>query len=193
MFNKKIKFLFFQIRRQFLVATHTNLFIGLNSKIDLKTTIRIDSNYLAIGENVYLRSESKGYHAGMPFPTSILIDKDGGEVVIGDNCRINGCYIHAKGSIEIGRNSVIASGTNIIDSNGHLTFSENRTVGRDLPEPIIIGENVWIGLNSTILKGTVIGDNSIVTAGTVVKGTYPNNSIIQGNPGKVVKKILNSK
>ncbi len=73
---------------------------------------------------------------------------------------------------------MIASGVNIIDSNGHEVKSYNRTVGRDEPSEIVIGNNVWIGLNAIILKDTQIGYNSIVAAGTVVKGYYGANSII---------------
>ncbi len=158
-------------------------------RIDLSTKISLGSNRLVLGENVYLRSTKKGYHAGMPFSTTILIDKDGAECEIGNNCRINGCYIHTQKKIKIGENTVIASGTNIIDSNGHEIYSTNRTVGRDEPEEISIGANVWIGLNAIILKGTTIGMNSIVSAGSVVKGNFPKNSLIQGNPAKIIKTL----
>jgi maltose O-acetyltransferase len=84
---------------------------------------------------------------------------------------------------------VIASGVNILDSNGHEVISKNRTVGRDTPKEIVIGENVWIGLNSIILKGTTIGNNSIIAAGSVVKGNIPENVIVQGNPARVIKEI----
>ena len=55
-------------------------------------------------------------------------------------------------------------------------------------EEIKIGDNVWIGWNCTVLKGVQIGKNSVVAAGSVVlRGKYPNNSLIAGNPAKVVK------
>lgn len=89
----------------------------------------------------------------------------------------------------IGDNCRIAAGTIIIDYNGHLVNSNNRTVGCDKPESITIGNNVWLGTNSIVLKGTIIGDNCIVTAGSVAKGSYIRNSIIQGNPGVVIGKL----
>lgn len=125
----------------------------------------------------------------MPFNTTILIDRDGAICEIGDNCRINGAYIHAQYKIIIGQNTVIASGVNIIDSNGHQVISKNRTVGRDIPQEIVIGDNVWIGINTIILKGTQIGSNSVIGANSVVKGIIPENVIVQGNPAKVIKKI----
>ena len=111
-------------------------------------------------------------------------------IVIGNNCRLNGAYIHAEKKIVIGNNCVVASGVHIIDSNGHLVYSSNRTIGRDNPEEIIIGNNVWIGINSIILKGTTIGNNCVISAGSVVKGNYPSDSIIAGNPAVVVKRII---
>lgn len=125
----------------------------------------------------------------MPFYTTILNDGSNSNICIGNNCRINGAYIHAQDNIRIGNNCVIAAGVNIIDSNGHETYSGNRTIGRDIPKKVSIGNNVWIGINAIVLKGTNIGDNSIVAAGSVVKGDFPSNCIISGNPAKIVKKF----
>lgn len=158
--------------------------------IDIKTKILIhNQGLLSIGLGSILRSNSMGYHAGMPFNCTILIDVSGASIKIGDNVRINGAYIHSQKEIQIGSNCVIASGVNILDSNGHVVNSLNRTIGRDNPESISIGSNVWIGLNSIILKGTIIGDNSIIGAGSVVQGVFPSNVIIKGNPGVIIRSI----
>lgn len=151
--------------------------------------IAVKNAKIVLGENVTLRSDPFDYLGGMPFDTTLLVDRPEGEILIGDNCRLNGAYIHAKKSIRIGKNCVIAAGTNIIDLNGHELISSNRTKGEDIPKEIIIEDNVWICVNSIILKGTVIGRNSVVAANSVVKGVFPPNSLIQGNPA-VVKSIL---
>lgn len=163
--------------------------IGSNVIIDYKTVIIDKKNKINIGSNVYLRSVSRGYQAGMPFPTTLLTDVKNATISIGSNSRINGAYIHAQDSISLGDNCVVASGVNIIDTNGHELYSNNRTVKRDKPEKIEIGNNVWIGLNAIILKGTTIGANSVVGAGSVVKGNFPPNSLIVGNPAKGVKTL----
>jgi acetyltransferase-like isoleucine patch superfamily enzyme len=147
-----------------------------------RAKINIISGKLYIGDNVRLGRSRYGYHGGMPFHTTCLIDKSNAEITIGNNCRINGAYIHAQKSIIIGENCVIASGVNILDSNGHAVNSMNRTIGRDEPGTIIIGNNVWIGLNVTILKNTYIGDNCVISAGSVVHGKFESNSIIKGVP-----------
>lgn len=180
----KVKNKLFLIKKK-----NPNFKFGSGSTLDIDTTINVKKNKLLVGKNVYLRSNSDGYHAGMPFPTTILIDKVGAECIIGDNCRINGTYIHAQKRITIGKNSVIAAGVNIIDSNGHILYSSNRTQGRDCPEEIILGENVWVGLNVVILKNTIIGNNSVIAAGSVVKGNFPDNVLIQGNPAKIIKSL----
>lgn len=157
--------------------------------IDTDSCINVSGNRLEIGDYVTIRSRSKGYHAGMPFPACIFIDVENAYVKIGSNTRLNGVYVHSQKGIQIGENCVIAAGVNILDSNGHLVKSVNRTEGRDVPKEIIIGNNVWIGLNSIILKGTTIGSNSVVAAGSVVKGEFPENSIISGNPATVVDQV----
>lgn len=162
---------------------------GKNTNIDWKVRIYNNNNKLIIGDDVYLRGVSKGYQAGMPFPTTILMDIPNSFIQIGKNTRINGAYIHAQKHISIGSNCVIASGVNIIDSNGHILNSNNRTKGRDKAEDIIIGDNVWIGLNAIILKNTIIGKNCVISAGSVVKGKFPDNSLIVGNPATTVKTL----
>ena len=173
----------------YLKKTNSNLIIGENCRIDWNCYIDLYGNSCVIGKNVTLQSQQKNYHAGIPFPTSILIDVKNACVVIGDNTCIHGTYIHAQKKISIGSGCAIAAGVNIIDSNGHLLNSKVKNGVRDTPEEIIIGDNVWIGLNSIILKGSVIGNNCVVSAQSVVKGVFENDCFIAGNPAKVVKKI----
>lgn len=162
--------------------------IGYGSRIFYRSPIINKFNgTIIIGKNTKIGCSKRGYHAGLPFYSTILNDGDSSRVVIGDNCRLNGVYIHSKNSIEIGNNCVMASGVNILDSNGHITKSQDRTKGRDLPEKIVIGNNVWIGINATILKGCVIGDNSVIAAGCVVKGNIPSNTMVYSDSVKQVK------
>jgi acetyltransferase-like isoleucine patch superfamily enzyme len=173
-----------------------NLTNNKKAKVQLGKSFRLEKNSnlipypgtkIVVGDNVYLRSNPYGYHTGMPFPTTVIADKQGASITIGNNCRLNGVYVHAQSAISIGDNCVIAAGVNIIDSNGHQVVSSNRTVGRDIPKPVFIGNNVWIGINAIVLKGTTIGDNCIVSAGSVVVGgDYPKNSLLRGNPAQVV-------
>ena len=58
-----------------------------------------------------------------------------------------------------------------------------------ISKPVKIGDRVWIGIAATILPGVTIGENSIVAAGAVVTKDVPPNTIVAGNPAKVVKKL----
>ena len=185
--------------RRYLSLFHTfmisrfeyNVKIGDHSIVYYKSSIVNYSRMggVEIGSNCRIGCSPERYHAGMPFYTRLRCGGEKGEIFIGNNCRINGASIHAEASVSIGSNCVIASGVNIMDSDSHEVYSSNRTIGRDTPCPIIIGNNVWIGLNAIILKGAQVGDNSVIAAGSIVKGVFPNNSLIAGNPAVVIKQI----
>lgn len=170
-----------------IVKNKTNI-IGRNSILYYRSKIYNKGGIVEIGSNTTIGGGVPS-HVGMPFYTTIFIDNSMAKVKIGDNCRINGAYIHSKKYIYIGNNCVISNNVNIVDSNGHETISDDRTKNRDSAENIIIGNNVWIGVNAVILKGTEIGDNSVIAAGSIVKGKYPKNSMISNGIAIVVKKL----
>lgn len=109
-------------------------------------------------------------------------------IKIGKNIATNnGLFICAKEYIEIKDDVLIGNNVTIMDHNGHGVLPSTRRTASGTPQKIIIGNNVWIGNNVTILPGTIIGDNSIVGVGTVIKGEYPKDCIISGNPSKIIK------
>lgn len=98
----------------------------------------------------------------------------------GDN---PGIYIQANNGINIGSNVGFGAGSKIISANhSHIDHSKH-----DKCDPIIIGNNVFVGANSIILPGVKIGDNVVIGAGSVVAKNIPSNSIAVGNPCKVIK------
>ena len=119
----------------------------------------------------------------------IIVAKNGGRIVINDGVCMSGCTVYSMDSITIGRNTDIGSGCKIIDNDFHpLPYSQrypNEQLDKVKKRPIVIGEGCFIGANSIILKGTTLGKNVIVGAGSVVCGTFPNNVIIAGNPARV--------
>lgn len=98
----------------------------------------------------------------------------------GDN--INN-YIQANNGIIFGNNVELAPGVSIISSN-HDGDNLKKHVKAN---PIIIGNNVWVGANTTILPEVHIGDNVIIGANSVVTKNIESNSIAVGNPCKVIK------
>lgn len=121
----------------------------------------------------------------------ILVAKYGGRIEINEGVCMSGCTIYSMDSITVGRNTDIGSGCKIIDNDFHpLPYSQRypkELLYKVKKRPIIIGEGCFIGANSIILKGTILGKNVIVGAGSVVCGTFPDNVIIAGNPAKIIK------
>lgn len=103
---------------------------------------------------------------------------DKGILMIGNASFINcNCCISAHKKIVIGDNTLIGPNTVIFDHD-HV-YDKNGVRKKEFNcDDIIIGNNVWIGANCTILKGTKIRDNSVIGAGSVIKGVYPKGSVI---------------
>lgn len=91
-----------------------------------------------------------------------------------------------RGGIFIGDDVYIAPKVNIITIN-HDINPYKRTI--TYCKPVYIEDRVWIGLGAIILAGVRVGENSIVAAGAVVTKDVPRNSIVAGNPAKVIKQI----
>ena len=98
------------------------------------------------------------------------------------------CYLDGQGEIEIGNDVAIANHVKILTSD-HV-FKNNDVAIKDQGieiDKITIKDNVWIGAGATILKGVVIGENSIIGAQSLVNKNIPPNVIAAGVPCKVVK------
>ena len=110
------------------------------------------------------------------FDNGTLIRSSGGKVCIGNKVYINrNCNIVSKELIVIG--DFVTIGPNVCIYDHDHTFGE-KNISDYKTKPVIIGKNVWIGANSIILRGTIIGDNCVIGAGTVVKGIIPKNMIV---------------
>ncbi len=88
--------------------------------------------------------------------------------------------------IEIGDHVAIAGGTVFLTHDGGIRCFREEFPIDDVFGPITIGNNVFIGGNCTILPNTTIGNNCIVGAGSTVRGVFPENSVIFGNPAEVI-------
>jgi acetyltransferase-like isoleucine patch superfamily enzyme len=91
--------------------------------------------------------------------------------------------------IEIGDHVAIADDTEIVTHDGGVWCFRDEIKNADLFGKVKIGSNVFIGNNCTILPNTTIGDNCIIGSGSVLRGKFPENSIIVGNPAKVIMDI----
>lgn len=115
----------------------------------------------------------------------------GKNITIGKNVFINTCcHFQDQGGIIIGDGTLIGHNVTLATLN-HGFVPEDRAT--TYPSPIIIGKNVWIGSNVTIIPGVTIGENAIIAAGAVVTKDVPANVIAGGVPAKIIKSIDNKK
>ncbi len=145
-----------------------------------------------IGDNVRIGSDLS--RAGIAIYSKFKIQAFAkSKILIGNRVALSGTSITCRTtSIEIDDGTIIAPNVIIVDSDFHSTWPpENRTydMGYDRDKSVKICANVWIGMNSIILKGVTIGKNSIIAAGSVVITDIPANVIAAGNPAKVIKNL----
>jgi acetyltransferase-like isoleucine patch superfamily enzyme len=107
--------------------------------------------------------------------------QSGATLTLGSGFANRHSWISCGCEITIGEQVFIADQVIIRDWDGHTI------VGRANKAPIRIGNHVWIGMRSIILKGVTIGDGAVVAAGAVVTKDVPGGSVVAGNPAKVVK------
>ena len=136
-----------------------------------------------------MQSQIKIGHSVSIGPGVNIIVKDKAELSIGSNTYFTSdMHLEVVKKVEIGESCAISWVVTIIDDNHHRVVP-----GSSLQHlsHVKIGDHVWIGCNVTILTGTEIGKNSIVAAGSVVKGVFPDHVIIGGNPAKIIKQGVN--
>lgn len=144
-----------------------------------------------IGKKVKINSSKLKNIIGGDTRTSIVVHK-GATFVIGKEVKISNSAFQCSNSITIGDYVMIGGSCKIWDTDFHSLIPEvRRTTPNEGAKkaPIVIGDNVFIGASSIIVKGVTIGENSIVAAGSVVSKDIPAYEIWGGNPARFIRKI----
>ena len=126
------------------------------------------------------------------YQRSILLARAGGRIVLEDDVRMSATTIYSRESIHIGKHTSIGGNVKIFDHDFHPIDPQQRLEHPNSgmkTKPVEIGENVFIGCNVIILKGSKIGNNCVIGAGSVVAGVFEENCVIAGNPARVIRKL----
>jgi len=147
----------------------------------------------SIGKNLRMNNGIVGNPIGCYNRCTFFVDK-GAILKIGSNLGISQAAIICHLSIEIGNNVKIGGGARIFDTDFHaidpeLRINPKTDFANKRKLPVVIEDNVFIGANSTILKGVTIGRNSIIGSSSVVTKNVPSNEIWAGNPARLIKYI----
>lgn len=111
----------------------------------------------------------------------------GKNITIGKNVFINACcHFQDQGGITLGDGCLI--GHNVVFATLNHGFAPADRASL-YPAPIVLGKNVWVGSNSTLLQGIRIGDNAVIGAGSVVTKDVPANTIVGGVPARILRQI----
>ncbi|MDY0016256.1 MAG: acyltransferase [Candidatus Delongbacteria bacterium] len=154
----------------------------------LPVIIRMVQSRIVIGSGCTFRSDFASNLVGINRKCVVTTLRKNSEVIIGDNSGFSGTVIAAAGSIKIGNNVLCGANTTITDYDWHGLEPDKRHQPAD-PKPVVIEDNVWLGLNSVVLKGVTIGRNSVIGANSIVTRDIPANVIAAGNPCKVIREL----
>ncbi|KAA0893602.1 acyltransferase [Oryzomonas rubra] len=164
--------------------------------LDLRNPIR-EKKYLRIGDDCMING-------------NFVFESEGGEVSIGDRVYLGGGTVICRSKIEFGNDIFVAWGGYLYDHDSHSLDYRQRhlDMSRQLEDyrngknfilskdwsvvnskPIVIQDNVWIGMHCIILKGVTIGEGAIIGAGSVVTRDVEPWTVVAGNPAKLVKNL----
>ena len=148
-----------------------NVRIGKNVKIIVR-----DFSELVIGDNVILCGDL------------VIRVSDGSRVEIGDNTTIginNVIYVLNNTKFQCGKDCMLSYNIMLRGNNAHTIFNSNGK--KHTKENVILGNHVWVGMGSTLMPGTEIGDCSIVGASTLVNKKIPPHSLVVGTPCRILE------
>lgn len=159
---------------------------------------KLKRNTIKIGKNLNIHPSVKlvtsqrasiniGDDCALAGLTIICAEDDGG-VQLEDNVSLSrGVQLYSRNKITIGEGTMIGNNTLMFDHDHNYKCAGGVRANKYISTPIVIGKNVWVGCNVTILRGSTIGDNCVIGAGAVIKGNYPANSVVvQSRTEKVI-------
>lgn len=157
-----------------------------------RVLLRAIAGQINIGSRVQFVSSSwRCTASALSHPVRLRTFEPSATIVLGDGCGLNGTSISVRSkSVRVGRNSIFGPDCLIVDSDFHdpsPSRIRKTNPGLERDADVTIGENVWVGARSIILKGVTIGDNAIIAAGSVVVDSVPANALAAGNPARTVK------
>jgi acetyltransferase-like isoleucine patch superfamily enzyme len=168
--------------RRIALSSGGRLRIGLNN-VGLYT--KKDTTYINIRSGGSLKINGS---VGIGRGSRILVGENA-LLVIGENTAMHGAStIIAENEVSIGSNCMISWDVQIMDTDYHKIYLNEKI--SNLPQSIVIEDNVWIGSKATILKGVRIGKGSVVASNSIVTKNVEPYTLVAGNPAVVKKKNI---
>jgi acetyltransferase-like isoleucine patch superfamily enzyme len=144
---------------------------------------------LRIGRDMHLRSSVRSNPLGPNHPCILSTRRAGASLIIGDSFQMTGGSIVCEDTIRIGHRVMVGCNSVIADTDFHPLDSAQRQ-GSPLDgatAPVFIEDDVFIGMNSLVLKGVRLGKGCVIGAGSVVTQDVPPGAIAAGSPARVIR------
>jgi acetyltransferase-like isoleucine patch superfamily enzyme len=146
---------------------------------------------ITIGRGLEMRNWFGSNPLGVAHRSILVTWTAGARIEIGDGVGMTGATLVAQTQVSIGNRVFIGANSTICDTDFHPLRDHLRqldpTAGTS--RPIVIEDDVFIGMSTLILKGSRIGRGSVVGAGSVVSGDVPPGVIVAGNPARVIRSL----
>ncbi len=167
-----------------------HIYIGEKSKfIGIALINKHHTASINIGKHSVFCSSKDSNTIGIKQPCFLSAGREA-RISIGSNCGFSGTVVSACQSISIGDRVMFGANVTVTDGDRHSLNAVQRFMGdTGNTKPVIIEDDVWIGMNSIILKGVTIGKGAIIGANSVVNKSVPPNKIAAGVPIKILKNI----
>ena len=188
--HQKVTMVWYKFRTPIL-AWFWGVCCGKGVRFQGKTIIRTHRvGEILLGQNVVFNSQATTNLVGLTGP-NILDTFNGGRIVIGNSSGFSSVVLSSRSRIQVGNRVKVGGNVRIFDHDFHSLDPLVRCTSADRDNVrtkcVVIEDDVFIGTNAIILKGTTIGARSIVAAGSVVFGLQvPPDSLVRGNPAQVV-------
>lgn len=146
---------------------------------------------MQFGDGLQLRSTVRSNPLGASHSVILCTWQAGAVLQVGDNFAMTGGSIIAAERIVIGDNVNVGANTTIMDTDFHPLDAQARRLDSELGKtaPVIIEDDVFIGMNCLILKGVTLGRGSVIGAGSVVTKDVPPYTMAAGNPARVIGNV----
>jgi acetyltransferase-like isoleucine patch superfamily enzyme len=190
------------IRGKLFYYRYSNLFIGSGCKIYFTKYLNIGRSCI-IGDNVSINAfslngiqigNSTTIEKGSILVGSGVIRNKGVGIVIGSNCSIGSySYLGGQGGVNIGNDTLIGPYFKVFSENHNFHNGSLIRLQGETRRSVHIGNNCWIGANTTFLAGSEIGDNCVVAASSLVNKKFPSDVLIAGVPARIIRSLSDNK
>jgi acetyltransferase-like isoleucine patch superfamily enzyme len=146
---------------------------------------------MSFGPGLQLRSSTRSNPLGINHRVLLATIEEGAALDVGANFGMSGGSICVAESVTIGDNVAVGANTTIVDTDFHPLDARLRrlTLVGAKTAPVLIENDVFIGMNCLILKGVTVGRGSVIGAGSVVTKSIPPGVIAAGNPARVLREL----